>query len=239
MNKIAIIGCGEIGSSLKKIYDENQNYEIKVIDLALGLTDDITNVDVLNICIPYSKNFIKIVKKYIKQAKPNYTVIHSTVAPGTTEKIGNKVCHSPVRGLHPNLDLGLKTFVKYIGCNDSGISKKYQEHLNELGISSYICQNSKTTEYAKLLDTTYYGICIAYHSDVLKICQTENLNFDEVMTIYNKSYNEGYKKLQKENVIRPVLYGTDKIGGHCIVPNAKILKQFMNSDLIKSILKYE
>jgi UDP-N-acetyl-D-mannosaminuronate dehydrogenase len=239
MNKIGIIGFGEIGSSLKKIYDEKTGYEVKVVDPSLGLNDDISDVDILNICIPYSKNFIKIVKKYIKSSKPKYTVIHSTVAPGTTEKIGNLVCHSPVRGLHPNLDLGLKTFLKYIGCNDNEISKKYQEHLNELDISSYICKNSKTTEYAKLLDTTYYGICIAYHSDVLRICEKENLNFDEMMTIYNKSYNEGYKKLQKENVVRPILHGTDKIGGHCIVPNAKILKQFMNSDLIKSILKYE
>lgn len=38
---------------------------------------------------------------------------------------------------------------------------------------------------------------------------------------------------------RPVLYPTSKIGGHCVVPNANILKKYMNSLLIDGILKYE
>ena len=59
------------------------------------------------------------------------------------------------------------------------------------------------------------------------------------MTVFNTSYNEGYKKLGKNNVVRPVLYPTEKIGGHCVVPNAKILKDYMNTKTIQSILEYE
>ena len=108
-----------------------------------------------------------------------------------------------------------------------------------MNIKSYICKDTKTTEYAKLLSTSYYGMCIAFHADVAKLCEDEKLNFDEVMTAFNTSYNEGYIKLNKDNVVRPVLYPTKKIGGHCVVPNAKILKDYMNTKTIQSILEYE
>jgi hypothetical protein len=52
------------------------------------------------------------------------------------------------------------------------------------------------------------------------------------MTDFNKTYNAGY--VLKPNVIRPVLYApSGKIGGHCVVPNAKILiSQYGLHDLI-------
>ena len=237
--KIGIIGYGEIGSSLAKVYSEHSQYQVSILDPYLGKNDDLTNVKVLNICIPFIENFVDVVKEYIQKFNPEYTVIHSTVAPGTTEQIGGKVCHSPVRGLHPNLDLGIKTFLKYIGSEDIDVSASYKKHLEELGVKSYVCKSSKTTEYSKLLDTTYYGVCIAFHAEVMNLCENENLDFDEVMTLYNKTYNEGYNELGKSNVTRPVLYGTKKIGGHCVTPNAKILKEYFNSQSIDLILKYE
>jgi UDP-N-acetyl-D-mannosaminuronate dehydrogenase len=237
--KIGIIGYGEIGSSLYKVYKEFSKFDIFVVDPKLGYNEDINNCDVLNICIPYFENFVDIVNNYIVQNNPKLTVIHSTIAPNTTSKIKGKVCHSPVRGLHPNLDIGIKKFVKWIGSEDMKTSIEYSEHLKELNIEFFICKNSKTTEYAKLLDTTYYGVCIAFHNDVLELCERENLSFDEVMTNYNKTYNLGYSMLGKTNVVRPVLYGDKKIGGHCVVPNAKILKDFIESNLISAILKYD
>ncbi len=237
--KIGIVGYGEIGSSLAKVYSEFSQYEVKVFDPYLNKNDDLTDVNILNICIPFIDNFIGVVNEYIEKYNPEYTVIHSTVSPGTTEKIIGKVCHSPVRGLHPNLDLGIKTFLKYIGSEDQDVSISYQKHLEELGIKSYICKSSKTTEYSKLLDTTYYGMCIAFHADVAALCENEGLDFDEVMTLYNKTYNEGYNNLGKPNVMRPVLYASKKIGGHCVTPNANILKEYFDSKSIDLILKYE
>lgn len=237
--KIGIIGYGEIGSSLAKVYSEFSKYEVLVLDPYVEKNDDLSGVEVLNICIPFIENFISVVQDYIEKFSPKYTVIHSTVAPGTTQSIGGNVCHSPVRGLHPNLDLGIKTFLKYIGSDNPDVGLQYKDHLGELGIQSYICKSSKTTEYSKLLDTTYYGVCIAFHAEVMSLCEKEDIDFDEVMTLYNKTYNEGYTKLGKTNVVRPVLYGTNKIGGHCVTPNAKILKEYFDSESIDLILKYE
>lgn len=238
MEDIVIIGYGEIGSALAKVYRE-KNYEVKIIDPKLEKNDTVNNCDILNICIPYSNDFVKIVNGYIQSINPKLTVIHSTVMSGTTKQIKGLVCHSPVRGLHPNLDTGIKTFVKYIGSESEEASKIYADHLQALGIKCHRCKNSLTTEYAKLLDTTYYGLCIAFHAEIKKLCENNGLDFEEVMTLYNTSYNEGYSKLEKNNVIRPVLYATDKIGGHCVVPNAKLLNGHIDNLFLDSILKYE
>ena len=238
--KIGIVGHGQVGQAVAKLYSETDTSKswfsfdkILIYDPYQGMMDDISNVDILNVCIPYTEDFVSIVKDL---PTPNwYTVIHSTVPVGTTEKFGHKFLHSPVRGVHPNLYEGLKTFVKFIG-GDTQLAEAYSGHLKTLGIETYICKDAKTTELSKLADTTYYGLCIAFTSDMKKLCDEYDLDFMEVMTKYNNTYNEGYTKLGKPNVIRPVLYPTDKIGGHCVIPNAKLLPR---TKLIDGLLDYE
>ncbi len=238
--KIGIVGHGQVGQAVAKLYSETDTSKswfsfdkILIYDPYQDMMDDISNVDILNVCIPYTKDFVSIVKDL---PTPNwYTIIHSTVPVGTTEKFGHKFLHSPVRGVHPNLYEGLKTFVKFIG-GDEQLAEAYSGHLKTLGIETHICKDAKTTELSKLADTTYYGLCIAFTSDMKKLCDEYDLDFMEVMTKYNNTYNEGYKKLGKPNVVRPVLYPTDKIGGHCVIPNAKLLPR---TKLIDGILDYE
>ena len=238
--KIGIVGHGQVGQAVAKLYSETDTTKtwfsfdkILIYDPYQGMLDDISDVDILNVCIPYTKDFVSIVKDL---PTPNwYTVIHSTVPVGTTEKFGYKFLHSPVRGVHPNLYEGLKTFVKFIG-GDEQLAEAYSGHLKTLGVETHICKDAKTTELSKLADTTYYGLCIAFTSDIKKLCDEYDLDFMEVMTKYNNTYNEGYKKLGKPNVVRPVLYPTDKIGGHCVIPNAKLLPR---TKLIDGLLDYE
>ena len=238
--KIGIVGHGQVGQAVAKLYTETDTSKswfsfdkVLIYDPYQGMMDDISDVDILNVCIPYTKDFVSIVKDL---PTPNwYTVIHSTVPVGTTEKFGHKFLHSPVRGVHPNLYEGLKTFVKFIG-GDEQLAEAYSGHLKTLGVETHICKDAKTTELSKLADTTYYGLCIAFTSDMKKLCDEYDLDFMEVMTKYNNTYNEGYKKLGKPNVVRPVLYPTDKIGGHCVIPNAKLLPR---TKLIDGILDYE
>jgi len=238
--KIGIVGHGQVGQAVAKLYSETDTTKtwfsfdkILIYDPYQGMMDDISDVDILNVCIPYTKDFVSVVSDL--PTANWYTVIHSTVPVGTTEKFGHKFLHSPVRGVHPNLYEGLKTFVKFIG-GDEQLAQAYSGHLKTLGIETHICKDSKTTELSKLADTTYYGLCIAFTSDMKKLCDEYDLDFMEVMTKYNNTYNEGYKKLGKPNVVRPVLYPTDKIGGHCIIPNAKLLPR---TKLIDGLLDYE
>lgn len=233
--KIGILGYGEVGQAIAKFY---KNPKIK----DLKRDDGLEGVDILHICIPWSKDFVKIVKKEIKKIKPKLTIIHSTVAPGTTKKIGGMVVHSPIRGIHPYLQKSIKTFVKYIGTDNKKAGKLAKKHLESLGIKTKVFTPSTITEIGKLLSTTYYALCIAWHGEMKKICDKYKIDFEKVVTDFNKTYNKGYKKLGKKNVIRPVLYPPQKtrgITGHCVIPNAEILKKYFNSKAFDLILKYK
>lgn len=232
-NKIGILGYGEVGQAIAKFC---QNPKIK----DLKRDDGLAGVEILHVCLPWSDKFVSIVKKEIKKIKPKLVIIHSTVVPGTTKKIGKMAVHSPVRGIHPYLHKGIKTFVKYIGADDKKTGEAAGKHLAGLGIKTKVFYPSVTTELAKLLDTTYYGLIIAWHGEMAKMCNKYKVDFEAAVSDFNKTYNEGYKKLGKANVVRPVLYPPKGgIGGHCVVSNTEILKKHFQSQALDLILKYK
>ncbi|MFH1401620.1 MAG: hypothetical protein ABIG40_01525 [Parcubacteria group bacterium] len=240
---VGILGFGEIGQAMAEFYDSADAPRIKIKDL--NRDDDLRDVKILHVCIPWSEKFVQIVKNEIKKAKPALTIIHSTVAPGTTLRLAQgkqktMVVHSPVRGVHPHLFEGIKTFVKYIGTDNKEAGKLAQKHLENLGIKTKVFMPAATTEIGKLLDTAYYGLCIAWHGEMKKICDKLGINFEEAASDFNQTYNEGYKKLRKTNVLRPVLYPPENgIGGHCVISNAGILKKYFKSEALNLILKYK
>lgn len=235
--KVGILGFGEVGQAIARFYRLPSSPQVRIKDLKRD--DDLRGAEILHVCLPWNEKFIEIVKKEIAEIKPKLVIIHSTVAPGTTKKIGGLVVHSPIRGVHPNLYEGIKTFVKYIGADSKKAGQLARAHFQSLGIKTKVFYPSATTEIGKLLDTTYYGLCIAWHAEMKKLCDKFGLNFDEAITDFNKTYNEGYQKLGKKNVIRPVLYPPQgKIGGHCIGPNAKILKKYFQSKALDLVLDY-
>ena len=235
--KIGILGYGEVGKAVAKFY---KNPRIK----DLKRRDGLKGIEILNVCIPWNDNFIKIVKKEIREVKPKLTIIHSTTAPGTAKRIASAtkalVVHSPVRGMHPNLYPGIKTFVKYIGTDKKKAGELAKKHLESLGIKTKVFQSSITTEIGKLLSTSYYGICISWHGEMKKICDKAGIDFEKAVTDFNKTYNEGYKKLGMFHVVRPVLYPPkNSITGHCLTPNAEILEKYHKSKALDLILKYK
>tara|TARA_Y100000310_G_scaffold309351_1_gene353349 strand:- start:2419 stop:3159 length:741 start_codon:yes stop_codon:yes gene_type:complete len=244
MASIGILGFGEIGQSLATVYSKHSNYDILIKDLVRD--DGLINIECLNICIPYTDSFIDIVISQVKYSKPKFVIIHSTITPGTVEKLSKKlnvdIVHSPIMGVHPNLYDGMITFTKLIGAKDNSTAKKAKQHIESLGIKTHVCFPAVTTELGKILSTTYYGVIIAWHGEMQKMCNEFGANFDDAITRFNQIYNEGYTKLGKTNVVRPILYPPkdNKIGGHCVIPNTKLLKHNLKdvSKAIELILDY-
>lgn len=229
--KHLIIGRGEIGSALFNVL--KKYCDISIRDKEGDLKGDF---DILHICYPPVKNFINITKNYIKEYNPKLVIIHSTIPIGTTQKISSFAAHSPVRGVHPCLEDGIKRFVKYFGGEKA---KEAARYFSKIGIKTKVFADSKTTELLKILDTTYYGWNIVFAKEVKRICDELNLNFEEVYTIANQDYNEGYKKMGMNHVIRPILKPIKgKIRGHCIVPNADLLKDWLTDVIKKRNKKY-
>jgi len=247
---IGILGYGEVGQAIAKFYgsagastelSRMSSPQARIKDLTRD--DKLEGVEILHICIPWGNKFVDIVKSEIKKINPKLTIIHSTTVPGTTKQLAEafsgNVVHSPVRGIHPHLYEGIKTFVKYIGADNKKAGRLAKRHLESLGIKTKVFYPSVTTEIGKLLDTSYYGICIAWHGEMKKLCDKYGINFEEAVTDFNKTYNEGYTKLGRLNVVRPVLSAPKGgIGGHCVVQNAEILQKHFKSQALDLILKY-
>jgi UDP-N-acetyl-D-mannosaminuronate dehydrogenase len=237
--QVGILGLGEVGKSLLKCYnDKHISVHTRDID-----DPELPKLEILNICIPYTETFIRTVCKQIKQTLPNLVIIHSTVPPGTTKAIDENctcnVVHSPVRGSHPDLSASLATFIKYIGADTGRAAQNTEDHYKQLGIPYKTIRGSKTTEIAKLLCTSYYGMCIAWHDYMADVCKQYNVN-PSFITEWNNSYNEGYQLLEASKYTRPILRAPidKKIGGHCIIPNAKILNDVAPSKFLDILLKY-
>lgn len=244
MKNVGIIGYGEIGSSLHKVYQDFPNkFNVVLLDPFKDLNNNLKDCEIINICISQGSGFVGDVVRYIKMFNPDLTIIHSTIPVGTTDKIIKEskanVVHSPIRGVHPNLYTGIKTFKKYIGSPvDKAIELCYT-HFDELGLYYNVIKDAKATELAKLLSTTYYGLVIAWHGEMKKMADKYGVDFSMIGD-WTQTYNEGYKELKMSNVIRPNLYPPDgNIGGHCVIPNTEILKEQINSMALDLILEYK
>ena len=209
-----VIGAGEVGKSLFNVLKEH--YPTSLVDMS---PPDMDDVEILHIAFPFSDNFVKYVKDYQEKYKPKYTVIHSSVPVGTSEQCG--ATHSPIRGLHPNLESGIKTFVKFIGGPEAS---QVADYFRRAGLRVALFDKAATTEAMKLFDTLYFGVCIEFAKDVKRYCDANGLNYSDVYRLGNSTYNEGYTLLGHPEFVRPVLEPIlKKIGGHCVRQNAELI----------------
>jgi hypothetical protein len=220
-----VIGKGEVGKSLYNILR-------KVHQTSIRDKDDIEigEVDILHICFPYFKEFINEVKCYIDCYQPRYTVIHSTVPVGTS--VLCEAYHSPIRGMHPKMEKGIKTFVKYLAPKNNELKRYFEK----AGIKIKLVNRQENTEALKIFDTTQYGVCIRMEKEIHKFCKENDLDFGIVYTDANNTYNDGYISLGLRNVTRPVLkHYPGEIGGHCILNNCNLLKNSLTNFVKKEI----
>lgn len=220
-----VIGLGEIGKSLQNVLECH------------GIDKDQKSLqgqyDFLHICIPFGENFVETVKEYRQKFSPKIVFIHSTVEVGTTEKIPQAV-HTPIRGIHPHLEEGIKSFVKFVGGDEMELTGQAVEELKKFGIKAKAVKGSRNTEAGKLWSTTQYGYMIMLQKHIYKYCLEHNLDFDMVYTQFNDTYNEAYARLGHSEFVRPVLRQMDgKIGGHCIIPNCRILNDKVSQRILQ------
>lgn len=252
-----IIGAGEVGNVVFNIL--SKKYPTQIRDKENGGVKGPFNVlHVAYPAYPPVEHFIKITKDYIKKYKPELVIVHSTVPVGTTTEIGEIAVHSPVRGMHtkrhhPGITKdnkyktvkgdselfakSLRKFVKYFG---GPKAREAAEIFKKAGIPVQVFKKAEAAELAKLLDTTYYGWNLIFAKEVKRIADQYGVDYNEVYTIPNAHYNEGYKKLGMHHVVRPVLkHMPGKIGGHCVVPNAYLLDTWLTEILRERNKTYE
>lgn len=227
--RTVVMGTGQVGSALATVL--RSAHAVYGRDLANANDLPPEPVDVLNICFPYSPDFLDAAADYVFFYKPALTIIHSTVAIGATRKLAamtrSNVVHSPVNGQHDILEEALRKFRKAVGPVSGLGAALAAMFLREAGMESLIFSCPEETEAAKLLCTTRYGKDIEYQKRVKQFCEQRGIDFGSVYTEWTRLYNDGYRAVGREQFCRPVIAAiSGKIGGTCVISNARLITKF-------------
>jgi UDP-N-acetyl-D-mannosaminuronate dehydrogenase len=222
---VIVAGLGEVGKPLFELISKTR----EVIGLDVGPIERIERAEVLHVCYPFQiKDFIGETARYIELFKPTITVINSTVSIGTTraiaERTGTAVVNSPVRGKHVRMLEELSLYTKFIGAMDPAIGELAARHFQSVGLKTKVLGSPEATELAKLTETTYFGLMIAWAQEVERFCDQTGQKYEDVVSFYDEI-----------KFFPTVKYFPGVIGGHCVMPNIKLLLQYADSAMLEAI----
>lgn len=223
--KVAVVGLGEIGKPLFELISKRHD----AVGVDIVPIENVKQVDVMHVCYPFQiKDFVGETARYIKLFNPGLTIINSTVSVGTTRSVaqqtGAVVVHSPVRGKHIRMLDELRHYVKFVGATDQAAGEEAAEHFSSFGLKTKILSSPEATELAKLTETTYFGLIIAWAQELERYCDESGQNYDEIVSFY-----------EEIKFFPPVKYFPGTIGGHCVMPNIKILRNWTQSMILEAI----
>ena len=87
-----------------------------------------------------------------------------------------------------------------------------------------VLASPEATELAKLTETTYLGLLIAFAQDVDRMGRAVGVSYSDVASFYDEI---GY--------LPRVGFFPGIIGGHCVIPNVALLKRRFQSELLDAI----
>jgi len=212
-----VIGYGEVGKAIASIFCITDTLDI------LNGKGSVTQLqyDFIHICFGWTEHFESEVKEYQDLYKPQFTIIHSTVPVGTSKRLG--AIHSPIRGMHPNLEEGIRTHTKFLGGPDA---TRLAEYFRDFGLRIMLCDKSEATELGMLLGTECYRINIEFAKYAKELCDKHGVCYNESYTLFAQEYNEGWTRLGRPEYIRQVLVPiAGQIGGHCLENNKELIKK--------------
>jgi UDP-N-acetyl-D-mannosaminuronate dehydrogenase len=224
---VVVVGLGEVGKPLFELIATR--HQAVGVDISPP-GEQVGHVHVMHVCYPFEiKDFVGETTSYIERFRPALTIVNSTVAVGTTraiaERTGATVVHSPIRGKHAHMREELLRYTKFVGALDPVAGRDAAEHFESIGMRSRTLASPETTELAKLTETTYFGLMIAWAQEVERYCDELGPDYDEIVSFY-----------EDVPFFPPVKYFAGVIGGHCVIPNIEILNLVGRSQILRAIL---
>jgi len=229
MNKIetvVVVGLGEVGKPLLELISKHHN--AVGVDIHPSVAD-VSSVDVLHICFPFQiRDFVGEIVRYTELFRPRLTIINTTVAVGTTRAVARRtdttVAYSPVRGKHARMLEDLRWYTKFVGALDRSSAEEAAQHFESLDLKTKILPSPEAAELAKLTETTFFGLLIAWAQEVERYADKIGQNYEEIVSFY-----------EEIGFFPPVKYFPGVIGGHCVMPNIELLKMLADSEILKVI----
>jgi hypothetical protein len=118
----------------------------------------------------------------------------------------------------------LHYYTKFIGAADSDAGERAARHFQSVGVKTKVLSSPEATELAKLTETTYFGLLIAWAQEVERYCDAIGADYGDVSSFY-----------EEIKFFPAAKYFPGVIGGHCVMPNIKILSTLGRSAVLQAI----
>jgi len=217
-----VIGLGEVGRPLYTILRES---DPSAVGVDITPTEITGPAGIMHVCFPFiiPEGFREAVASYAARYRPEIIVINSTVVPGTTkalEKLTGIPCvYSPVRGKHTKMAEDLRFYVKFVAGQSPQATERVKGHFEAAGLKSKTMTSPEALELAKLLETTYFGLLIAWAQEMNRFSACHNADYFEVGSFF-----------EEIAYLPRVLFKPGVIGGHCVMQNIELLSRQFDSD---------
>jgi UDP-N-acetyl-D-mannosaminuronate dehydrogenase len=224
---VLVVGLGEVGRPLLNIL--SRTFECLGVDISPIAAE--RPCSVLHICYPFHiRDFVGATANYIIKYAPRLTIIHSTVAPGTTRSIQkaagtDRVVYSPVRGKHARMEADMMRYKKFVAASSLHIAREAEFHLANAGFETASFRTLEIGELSKLLETTYLGLLVAWAQEIERFAESYGGSADEVNAYI------------REIDFLPSHIFPGIIGGHCVMPNIGILRAQFGSKFLDAIVE--
>jgi len=217
---VLVIGLGEVGAPLLEILSEAHQTAGRDIE-----DRPFDGVQVLHLCFPYTSDYVSAAARYVSLYEPEIVVVNSTVVPGTTrqiqEKAGVPAVYSPVRGKHARMRDEMRRYRKFVASTSTDAAALAENHFAAAGMTTQRVSTPEALELAKLLETTYFGVLVAWAQEMDRFADFAGADYWEVSDFFAEI-----------DFLPPVAFQPGYIGGHCVMPNLELLEQVRPSPFI-------
>lgn len=223
-----VVGIGEVGAALAEVLERRA----PVLRQDLEPFEFNEQIGVMHLCITFTSplQYQQAALSYIERFRPALTIVNSTVLPGTTRAIatasGSSVAFSPVRGKHAHMIEDMMRYTKFVSAPDPATARKAEAHFRAAGMKTRTMTRVETLELAKLAETTYFGVLIAFAQEINRYSKRVNGDYFEAVDFF-----------EEVDYLPPTRFFPGFIGGHCVIPNIRLLMRIAESGLLDAVVQ--
>jgi UDP-N-acetyl-D-mannosaminuronate dehydrogenase len=225
---IVVVGLGEIGRPLYdlilKAYPKTRGIDLEPVAIN-------EPVGLMQVCFPHdlAQGFVATTVSYAKKYRPEVIVVNSTVKPGTTREIqkatGLPTVYSPIRGKHVRMHDDILKYQKFVAGQDKVAVERAKTVFSRAGMKVATMDTPEALELAKLCETTYFGVLLAWAQEMERFSKKMNADYFDLVRFF-----------EEIDYLPRVTFRPGHIGGHCIMPNIAILKSRFESGFLDAIV---
>jgi hypothetical protein len=220
---VLVVGLGEVGAPLLDVLRGAHRAEGRDIE-----DRDFRGVQVLHLCFPFGPDFVTVASGYVSRYRPGVVVVNSTVVPGTTRSIqdatGVPAVYSPVRGKHTRMTEELRRYRKFVAGSSAEAVSVVEGHFRAAGLTTQRMSSIEALELAKLLETSYFGVLVAWAQEMDRFAGSVAADYWETLAFF-----------EEIDFLPSVGFEPGFIGGHCVMPNLDLLEQVRPSPFIEAM----